>query len=244
MLLKKLLRNRAMKKIVLFIYSSLIFSLCFGQNGAIYQEWYLLSYEIDGQGFGVSQILPHISPNLVIDQNLEYIGYAACNDYLGSFNYDGINDLLIVDIFDSTLNLCDYQTHSDFEIDYFNFFNEGNSFSYTILWDSTGYEEFLELVLAPGFTLFYSNNPLIFSIDDTLFDKLIIYPNPVNEFLKINAKETINSVVISNVLGQVIYSAHVDALGATVDMSGFSKGTYFVKVQVGDDTITKKFIKE
>lgn len=76
-------------------------------------------------------------------------------------------------------------------------------------------------------------------------DKSInIYPNPVNDILNIRAEEIINSVSISNVLGQKMYYSSVDTSGTTIDISAYSIGTYFVKVQIGDSVIKKKFLKE
>lgn len=69
------------------------------------------------------------------------------------------------------------------------------------------------------------------------------YPNPVNDKLNIQAKERINSVVIYNVLGQQVYSANVDALQSTIDMSRMASGAYFVKVNINGTEGTVKVIK-
>ena len=71
-----------------------------------------------------------------------------------------------------------------------------------------------------------------------------IYPNPVTDILNLEAQETINFVSISNVLGQVLFNSNVDALETSIDLSSYAKGTYFVKVQIGNSVITKKIIKE
>ena len=69
------------------------------------------------------------------------------------------------------------------------------------------------------------------------------YPNPVNDKLNIQANERINSVVIYNVLGQQVYSANVDALQSSIDMSRMASGAYFVKVNVNGTEGTVKVIK-
>ncbi|MEZ4778984.1 MAG: T9SS type A sorting domain-containing protein [Flavobacteriaceae bacterium] len=69
------------------------------------------------------------------------------------------------------------------------------------------------------------------------------YPNPVNDRLNIQAKENINSVVIYNVLGQQVYSANVDALQSSIDMSRMASGAYFVKVNINGTEGTVKVIK-
>jgi len=69
------------------------------------------------------------------------------------------------------------------------------------------------------------------------------YPNPVSDILNLKANEDISSVSISNILGQVVYSANVGSLSSTVDMSSYSSGTYFVTVQIGDTTGTIKVLR-
>jgi Flp pilus assembly pilin Flp len=85
---------------------------------------------------------------------------------------------------------------------------------------------------------------IVLGISDRLANRINVYPNPVNEILKIKAEETINSVSIVNILGQEIYETNVDALDTSIDLSGYAMGTYFVKAQIGDSLITEKIIKE
>ena len=89
------------------------------------------------------------------------------------------------------------------------------------------------------------NNTLSLGDDGPVADMgLTLYPNPIKNILYIKANDYINSVLISNVLGQVLYNSNVDALEASIDMSGYAKGTYFVKISVAKNTIIKKIIKE
>jgi hypothetical protein len=69
------------------------------------------------------------------------------------------------------------------------------------------------------------------------------YPNPVTDILNLRANEVINSVSISNILGQTIYRANVGSMKSTIDMSSYSSGTYFVNVQIGDSIETDKILK-
>jgi len=69
------------------------------------------------------------------------------------------------------------------------------------------------------------------------------YPNPVTNILNLKANEAINSVAIYNVLGQQVYSAKVNAMTSTVDMSQMASGAYFVKVNINGTEGTVKVIK-
>jgi len=83
------------------------------------------------------------------------------------------------------------------------------------------------------------------SVDENMLgNNLVIYPNPVNNLLNIIAKKPINSVSINNVLGQELYNSNVDALETKIDMSAYANGTYFIRITVGNNVTTKKFIKE
>ncbi len=70
-----------------------------------------------------------------------------------------------------------------------------------------------------------------------------VYPNPVNNILNLQAKESISNVAIYNVLGQEVYSAKVNAMTSQVDMSQMASGAYFVKVNINGTEGTVKVIK-
>ncbi len=69
------------------------------------------------------------------------------------------------------------------------------------------------------------------------------YPNPVNDVLNLRADEAITSVTIHNLLGQQVYTADINAIQATVDMSSFANGAYFVTVNIGATEGTIKVMK-
>ena len=89
------------------------------------------------------------------------------------------------------------------------------------------------------------NNSLVLGNDEQETDMdLTLYPNPIENTLYITANGYINSVIISNVLGQVLSNSNVDASDTFIDMSGYSSGTYFVTVTVGNNVTTKNIITE
>jgi hypothetical protein len=69
------------------------------------------------------------------------------------------------------------------------------------------------------------------------------YPNPVNNVLNLQANENISKVAIYNVLGQEVYSAKINAMTSSVDMSSMASGAYFVKVNINGTEGTVKVIK-
>jgi hypothetical protein len=70
-----------------------------------------------------------------------------------------------------------------------------------------------------------------------------VYPNPVNNVMNLQANENISKVAIYNVLGQEVYSAKINAMTSSVDMSSMASGAYFVKVNINGTEGTVKVIK-
>ncbi|MDC8004419.1 T9SS type A sorting domain-containing protein [Aureisphaera galaxeae] len=70
-----------------------------------------------------------------------------------------------------------------------------------------------------------------------------MHPNPVKDRLNVQAREAISNVTVYNLLGQQVYTANIDALTTTIDMSQMTTGTYFVQVEVNGRTAVDKIIK-
>lgn len=78
-----------------------------------------------------------------------------------------------------------------------------------------------------------------------------VYPNPSSGFITIkysDVKIIVGEIRIENVLGQLIYSKKINtsgvALNENIDLSGYSKGIYFVQINTGGATEVKKIILE
>lgn len=230
-----------MKRLILFISASLITLTSFGQHGGIYGDWYLTYYEVDGTHFGVSAILPPISPSLTIGIDLEISGIAACNNYSGNFTYDVINDLLIVENIEATTNTCEFQSHTNFETDYFTFFTNGNSFSYAIIY-GTNDDEFLQINLPNGDNLHYSPYPILLNSNDSGYVEFDMYPNPVSTILHVASERSqIAKLSVYATTGQPILTKLGPA--NSIDVSLLADGIYFLEMVTETGRQVQKFIK-
>lgn len=88
-----------------------------------------------------------------------------------------------------------------------------------------------------------------FSIDTTLGlnannnkNSIKLYPNPANTVVNIVMPEQGTYTVFNN-LGQVIANDKTAAANFSLDVSGYSNGIYFIKVQTGKGSETVRFIK-
>ncbi len=87
-------------------------------------------------------------------------------------------------------------------------------------------------------------NSFLLSIDEQSIEGLKLYPNPTNSILNIEAFTPITSIEIFTVLGQKILEQSVSYNKVQVDFSGFSRGNYFVRVTVNNNTNVLKVIKQ
>ncbi len=69
-----------------------------------------------------------------------------------------------------------------------------------------------------------------------------IYPNPSNGVFTLEVDVADYTVVVSNVLGQPVYTSKVSELSSTIDLSLFATGVYTIELTNNKGTITEKVI--
>jgi hypothetical protein len=76
-------------------------------------------------------------------------------------------------------------------------------------------------------------------------DYFKIYPNPANDILNIDTKQTIEvtSINIYNALGQIVLVIPNAQQTKSVDVSGLKTGNYFVKINSDKVSSSVKFVK-
>lgn len=230
-----------MKNILLFLFGLFCGAQSFAQDPDLYQTWYLTSYQYDlGPIFYVNDVQPYISPTITIDQNLDYTGIAACNNYLGNFSYDAPNDLLTIESFDATLSLCNEQDHDAFEVDYFGYLgNFPAPVMYYLSSDTSG-NMFLSLEFNPGYILNYQNFQLSISEQNQI--QFSIYPNPVSDQLFISSENLqIEKISIYSMSGKQVLETELEE--ESVDVSNLSEGLYFIEITSKEGKSQQKFIK-
>jgi hypothetical protein len=67
-------------------------------------------------------------------------------------------------------------------------------------------------------------------IEDQSIDGLVVYPNPANDVLNIQAATRISHIEIFNVLGQKLKEQTLDNTSNQIDISMIRSGNYFVKI--------------
>ena len=77
-------------------------------------------------------------------------------------------------------------------------------------------------------------------ISEPTMNELSIYPNPAKDVLKVQSPDIIENISIINILGSVVLNSAPGDNNCNLDLSDFDVGIYFVMVQTGKGTFTKK----
>lgn len=73
-----------------------------------------------------------------------------------------------------------------------------------------------------------------------------VYPNPASDklFIHIKNNNAVEQINIYNIIGENLYSANIVDKLTTIDISQFSKGIYFISLQIRNERVTKKIVKQ
>ena len=72
----------------------------------------------------------------------------------------------------------------------------------------------------------------------------LIYPNPVNDKLTVEAQEAISNVEIYNLMGALVYSQKGCANKVEINTADLQSGIYFIRLTTKNASETRRFIKE
>ena len=83
----------------------------------------------------------------------------------------------------------------------------------------------------------------IVGINDYNVDDMVsIYPNPTSSILNIEA-ENLVSISIFDMSGKIVYFADENCSTASIDLSGFARSEYMIKMETKEGTSVKRIIK-
>jgi hypothetical protein len=111
----------------------------------------------------------------------------------------------------------------------------GNTYLISVYSFSNNTTESFDLLVYPDASL---------SVETNNFETFKYYPNPVVNTLTIEAKNTISSVSIYNIVGQQVQFENPNNLKTTVNMDELKDGVYFVTITINNSSKTIKIIKK
>ncbi|MDR2980371.1 MAG: T9SS type A sorting domain-containing protein, partial [Bacteroidales bacterium] len=70
-----------------------------------------------------------------------------------------------------------------------------------------------------------------------------LYPNPANSVVNVKTDVLFETLEVTNMLGQLIYSAPVTGNQFQINISGYNAGVYFIKLSGSAGSAVKKVVK-
>ena len=83
----------------------------------------------------------------------------------------------------------------------------------------------------------------VLGINDQTIEGLVVYPNPAQDILNVEAASSISTIEIINILGQVMISEKTTSNNVQLNISKLSSGTYFARITAEDSTSIVQIIK-
>ena len=112
--------------------------------------------------------------------------------------------------------------------------NFGDDPAYTI-WQNI-YIAMVPIIMIPSNTQ---------SLPEVELEKMCyLFPNPTKDYFKVMSHYTINSIQVYDIVGKLILERNVNNFDAGFDVSGFSSGSYIVKINTVKGEVKKKLIIE
>ena len=178
------------------------------------------------------------------------------NDWIynqGYPSYEFLSESLGSNLFQFTLN----QTQSDGSVIFFEMpiqimvYGTGGEQLSFILDNTSNGQQFIRTIPFPVADIVFDPNKHIISANNSITlglnnydanNSLKIFPNPVTDELNIRIPnmETINNVIIYNLMGQKIIEKNTQ----TISVSELSTGVYTISVETSEGIFHKKFIKK
>ena len=155
--------------------------------------------------------------------------------------YDSVENTLTPTFFDATLNLCDYQEHDDFEIQFFGYVSIMSAHYISLSIDPISNEGELYLVFGTGWYARYRTDEL--SISEQEVAQIDVYPNPVSDQLFISSENLqIKNIRIYEISGKQVLN--IERNETSIDVSQLTKGVYFIEVTSQEGKSVQKFVKK
>ncbi len=75
-------------------------------------------------------------------------------------------------------------------------------------------------------------------------NKLLLYPNPVGDYLSIRSSDDLKSVKIFAANGMMVKDVQIFDQEGKLDVSSLSQGLYFISIETGKEVLSSKFVKK
>ena len=81
-------------------------------------------------------------------------------------------------------------------------------------------------------------------VNEQLELDISIYPNPSNGIYNLESPYLIESIEVYNVIGELVSTSPIHSKEYELNIQQYTKGIYFVKMSIGEETLWRKILKE
>lgn len=224
------------------------------------QTWYLHevydsdfdeTFSVNGyQPYAGSPEIEQITPNFILDDNLNFSGIGICNSYTGVLEYDIMTNSFRTISTDVETSACGFYEDMDEPLVIGPLgFVDSDPLSYTIIDpmitnDSDGYQT-LSFVTQP-FVRYTYRNVSVLSVQDFKKNVFTVYPNPTSDVIQFSSDRnlTIISAHMYSVFGRLVMDVSSQDFLDTVQISSLDSGIYFIKVASAEGVEIHRIIKK
>lgn len=89
------------------------------------------------------------------------------------------------------------------------------------------------------FMVEYTDTTAVAEFDEAMFE---VYPNPASEYVRISSDVEIESLIIFSMDGKMVYSQDVNQEETMIDVTGFAKGSYIVRILSNDRFVVRRIM--
>jgi photosystem II stability/assembly factor-like uncharacterized protein len=88
------------------------------------------------------------------------------------------------------------------------------------------------------------NVDLILSVEETLGEKIQVFPNPADSYVRVESDriKAIDSIEIMDIRGKHVYSTSIASSAYTIPTNSLSSGIYFIKIHTGSEIVIRKIV--
>lgn len=94
------------------------------------------------------------------------------------------------------------------------------------------------------FSLIVTGNNITLNNESFSLNQIKIFPNPTTDFISVSGLTDEFEYDVFNIQGKVLNNGKIDSINNQIDLSSLSNGIYIVRINNGDNFITKKIIKK
>lgn len=228
-----------------FIYLLIFFSFykMFGQDPQLFvTTWHLDFLVLNGEQYDPPRFGGEAT-NITLDLTTNSLTTTYCDTRSTEIvSFNNTNNSFDVTNFESLQEACMFNENQIFENLYFDIFFKTqfptNIYSYQL--SQEGDIITLLLINSSNDFAFFNNMPL--SKSDAIQNRIVFYPNPVNDMLHIYYEDVITNLEIYQSQGQLVKSFRQGF--ENLDVSFLDTGMYFVRMETQNGSILKKLIKK